>query len=91
MFKKNAVRTKYRPEYPANFNFDFKDPVTLSRFVSEGGKIVPSRISKLSARQQRALNQAVKRARQMALLPQGSDAYDSAERAEPVSPQPFEY
>lgn len=88
--KKNT-RLKYRPEYPADFHFDYKDPMTLYRFLSEGGKIVPSRISKLSAGQQRAMNRAIKKARNLALLPSGSDAYDTFERSEAVSPVPFEY
>ena len=46
---KKSYRSKFRPDYPAEFVFDYKDPVTLYRFIMEGGKIVPSRISKLSA------------------------------------------
>jgi small subunit ribosomal protein S18 len=48
---------------------DYKNPQLLRNFVSERGKIVPARISGLSARKQRALTRAVKRARMLALLP----------------------
>lgn len=86
---KKPVRTKYRAEYPGDFNFDYKDPLTLGRFVMEGGKIAPARISKLSLAQQRRLSAAVKRARSMALLPYGAMAYDNLGRVEGVSPKPF--
>jgi small subunit ribosomal protein S18 len=48
---------------------DYKDPVTLKRFISERGKIMPSRITAVSAKKQRELAQAIKRARFLALLP----------------------
>ena len=48
---------------------DFKDTRLLQRFVSERGKIVPSRITAVSAKKQRELAQAIKRARQIGLLP----------------------
>jgi small subunit ribosomal protein S18 len=48
---------------------DFKDVKLLQRFVSERGKIVPSRITAVAAKKQRALAQAIKRARYLALLP----------------------
>ncbi len=91
MFKKNATRSKFRPEYPADYIFDYKDAQTLGRFISEGGKIVPSRISKLSAGQQRAATKAVKKSRHIALLPIGTDAYDVYPRPEAISPVPFEF
>lgn len=47
----------------------WQDVRLLSRFVSERGKIVPSRITAVSAKKQRALARAIKRARYMALLP----------------------
>lgn len=52
---------------------DYKDPRTLQKFVSERGKIMPCRISTVSARKQRALSLAIKRARFLALLPYVSD------------------
>jgi small subunit ribosomal protein S18 len=48
---------------------DYKDAKLLSRFISERGKIVPSRITAVSAKKQRELSTAIKRARFLALLP----------------------
>ena len=48
---------------------DYKDIKTLARFTSERGKIVPSRITAVSAPKQRRLAQAIKRARFLALMP----------------------
>ncbi len=54
------------PNAPA---VDYKDVKLLGRFISERGKILPSRITAVSAKKQRALSQAIKRARNLALLP----------------------
>jgi small subunit ribosomal protein S18 len=48
---------------------DYKDVKLLQRFISERGKIVPSRITAVSTKKQRELAQAIKRARFLALLP----------------------
>ncbi|MEE9329577.1 MAG: 30S ribosomal protein S18 [Parvularculaceae bacterium] len=48
---------------------DYKDPKQLQRYISERGKIVPSRISAVSNKKQRELARAIKRARFLALLP----------------------
>ena len=48
---------------------DYKDVKLLLRFVSERGKIVPSRITAVSTKAQRELSRAIKRARYLALLP----------------------
>jgi len=48
---------------------DYKDGRLLGRYVSERGKIVPSRITAVSAKKQRELAKAIKRARFLALLP----------------------
>ena len=48
---------------------DYKDVRLLSRYISERGKIVPSRITAVSAKKQRELAQAIKRARFLGLLP----------------------
>ena len=48
---------------------DYKDVRLLGRYVSERGKIVPSRITAVSTKNQRTLANAIKRARFMALLP----------------------
>lgn len=89
--KKQSFKSKFRPDFPADYHFDYKDAHTLGKFVIEGGKIVPSRISKLSSGQQRAVTAAIKRARNLALLPVGSDAYDRGAFVDPISPQPFKF
>jgi small subunit ribosomal protein S18 len=48
---------------------DYKDVKLLQRFISERGKIVPSRITAVSTKKQRELAQAIKRARFLGLLP----------------------
>ena len=48
---------------------DYKDEKLLNRFISERGKILPRRLSGVSARHQRQLQIAIKRARYLALLP----------------------
>ena len=74
-----------RPARPANQNrrrrkvcvfcadkvsfIDYKDSAKLRKFISERGKILPRRISGTCAVHQRELNTAIKRARNMALLP----------------------
>ena len=74
-----------RPARPANQNrrrrkvcvfcadkvsfIDYKDSAKLRKFISERGKILPRRISGACAVHQRELNTAIKRARNMALLP----------------------
>ncbi|MCX7686030.1 MAG: 30S ribosomal protein S18 [Acetobacteraceae bacterium] len=54
---------------PGAPKIDYKDVRLLSRFLSERGKIVPSRITAVSAKKQRELATAIKRARFLALLP----------------------
>ncbi len=48
---------------------DYKDTKLLLRFTSERGKIVPSRITAVSAKKQRELAKAIKKARFLALIP----------------------
>ncbi len=48
---------------------DYKDIETLKKFISERGKILPRRVTGTSAKYQRKLTLAIKRARVMALLP----------------------
>jgi small subunit ribosomal protein S18 len=48
---------------------DYKDPKMLARYMSEKGKIAPSRITAVSRKKQRELARAIKRARVLALLP----------------------
>ena len=54
---------------------DYKDLATLKAYITETGKIIPSRNTGTHARYQRQLARAVKRARHLALLPY-SDAHD---------------
>ncbi|MBD1940514.1 30S ribosomal protein S18 [Microcoleus sp. FACHB-68] len=48
---------------------DYKDVDLLRKFITERGKILPRRITGLTAKQQRDMTQAIKRARLIALLP----------------------
>ena len=52
---------------------DYKDSAKLRKFISERGKILPRRVSGACAVHQRELNTAIKRARQVALLPYIAD------------------
>ena len=52
-----------------NLVVDYKDPKLLRLFLTETGKIIPRRISGNTAKQQREITLAIKRARQLALLP----------------------
>ena len=70
-----ALRPFYRRRKGCPFSganapkIDYKDVKLLQRYVSERGKIVPSRITAVSAKKQRELAKAIKRARFLALLP----------------------
>ncbi len=48
---------------------DYKDEKLLQRFLTERGKILPARLSGITARHQRQIRTAIKRARYLALLP----------------------
>ena len=62
--KKVCYFTKNKIEY-----IDYKDVELLKRFISANGKIIPRRVTGTRAKYQRMLATAIKRARQMALLP----------------------
>ncbi len=53
----------------SSLSIDYKDQRALRYFITERGKIIPRRISGTCAKHQRALTQAIKRARAIALLP----------------------
>ena len=53
---------------------DYKDAKMLQKFVNDQGKIIPRRVTGLSAKQHRELVQAIKRARQIAIMPFISEA-----------------
>jgi small subunit ribosomal protein S18 len=65
-FKRRKSCPLTGPKAPA---VDYKDIRLLQRFTSERGKIMPSRITAVSAKKQRKLAVAVKRARALALMP----------------------
>lgn len=50
-------------------NFDYKNPASMSKYVSELGRILPRSRSGLTAKEQKQLSVAVKRARMLALMP----------------------
>lgn len=56
---------------------DWKDVRTLGRYISERGKIVPSRITAVSQKKQRELAKAIKRARFMGLMPYVNNEMDA--------------
>jgi len=56
-----------------NLSIDYKEPRTLRYFISERGKIVPRRISGNCSAHQREITEAIKRARNIALLPIASN------------------
>ncbi len=64
-----AVFSRRRVRPPIDLIFDYKDVESLRQFITEGGRIVAARISRLSRGQQRRLATEIKRARQLALLP----------------------
>ena len=66
--KKFCRFKKYRIKY-----IDYKDVEFLKKFVNEQGKILPRRLSGNSLKYQRKVSDAVKKARQMALLPYVTD------------------
>lgn len=58
---------RFKKDTPAYF--DYKDPKTLQRYINAYGQIDPSSKTGLSAKQQRQLAVAIKRARHLALMP----------------------
>ena len=74
-FKRKKTCPFTGPNAPA---IDWKDVKMLSRYISERGKIVPSRITAASPKKQRELSKAIKRARFMALLPYVRQEWDNA-------------
>ncbi|MGA7838628.1 MAG: 30S ribosomal protein S18 [Ignavibacteriaceae bacterium] len=72
---RNEVKTKKVCRFTQNNvkYIDYKDVKLLQRYTTEQGKIIPKRITGTSAKYQRQLSLAIKRARHMALLPYVSD------------------
>jgi small subunit ribosomal protein S18 len=69
LWKRTNYKKKACPFETGVLKIDYKDPRTLQKFISERGKMMPCRVSVVSARKQRALALAIKRARYLALLP----------------------
>ena len=74
-FKKQRVARKKVCYFKKNniTVIDYKDLELLKRFISANGKIIPRRVTGTGAKYQRLLATAIKRARQMALLPYVTD------------------
>lgn len=74
-FKKSNPRARRAKRKVCSFcvdkveHIDYKDVAKLRKYVSERGKILPRRISGTCAKHQRALTEAIKRSRNIALLP----------------------
>lgn len=64
-----GARNKGRKLAKIEEPIDYKNPQLLKRYITDRGRIVPRRLSGLSAKQQRALAVAIRRARMLALLP----------------------
>uniref|UniRef100_UPI00397B3D4E 30S ribosomal protein S18 n=1 Tax=Rickettsiales endosymbiont of Peranema trichophorum TaxID=2486577 RepID=UPI00397B3D4E len=54
---------------PENGEVDYKNIQLLKQYISEKGRVLPSRVSYVSSKNQRRLKQAIRRARKLALLP----------------------
>ena len=73
--KEHAVRedrgefsVRRRPELPANDKIDLNDVELLKHFVTEYGKILPARVTGVTAMQQRQIKKGVRRARNVGLM-----------------------
>ena len=60
--------SRRRPAIPANDKIDYNDIEVLRRYVTEYGKIIPARVTGVTAMQQRAIKKGVRRARNMGLM-----------------------
>ena len=69
-----AKKSKYCRFKKSGIKFiDYKDPDFLLKFINEQGKLLPRRITGTSAKYQKRVSQAVKRARHLAILPYLAD------------------
>jgi small subunit ribosomal protein S18 len=94
---KDADSAKARPRRKRKISYltlnkvevvDYKDTVLLRKFINDRGKMIPSRQSGTTARQQREVAKAIKRAREMALIP-FVVAEMSTEKREPREPREY--
>ena len=60
--------SRRRPAIPANDKIDLNDVEVLKRYVTEYGKIIPARVTGVTAMQQRQIKKGVRRARNMGLM-----------------------
>ena len=60
--------SRRRPSIPANDKIDLSDIELLKRYVTEYGKIIPARVTGVTAMQQRQIKKGVRRARNMGLM-----------------------
>lgn len=67
--EQRARRRRVSPLADPTVVIDYKNPALLKYFLSDRGKIVPARVSSISAAQQRQITKAIKRARVLALIP----------------------
>lgn len=76
-----AIRTEKRPKKYCRFKkygikyIDYKDAEFLKKFLNEQGKLLPRRITGNSLKYQRKVSVAIKKARQMAILPYVTDLF----------------
>ena len=68
------MKTKKNVKRVLSEYIDYKDAKKLQKFITDQGKIIPRRITGLSAKQHRELVRAIKRARQIAIMPYISEA-----------------
>ncbi len=69
MAEEFKTRKRVSPLADPTVIIDYKNPALLRYFLSDRGKVTPARVSNITAWQQRQLTKAIKRARQLALLP----------------------
>ena len=67
--KLNKMKVKIMSKYELPKKFDYKDIDILKQFITETGKIIPARVTGLSASNQRKVTKSIKIARFLALLP----------------------
>ena len=74
MQRRFRPRKKIDPfEKDKSKKIDYKDVNTLKNYISDKGKILPRRVTGLNAKHQRQMTVAIKRARQIALIPYSAD------------------
>ena len=68
--------------------FDYKNPLSIYDYL-DGAKIQAARYNRLTSRQQKSLKVAIKKARNLGLIPTHFQSFDDFKRPEPISPKPF--